>query len=386
MMRIYYLCDVYLNKPMASTTHVREIIVNLLQLGHQVTLLAPAYGRYPGEGFAPTRYLPTTNIRIARVLVFYALIGPALALACLRHRPDIVYIREMLLCTPVQVVAWLLRIPVVVEVNGFNDVEMERGGTASRFEVLLARWLQWLNIRLADRLIAVSPKIEAGLVERGVKPSRIAMFRNGANTTLFRPMERDEACRAAGLDTAYRYVCFVGSFYPFHGIDDLVRAFAHLASEFPDVRLLLVGDGVERSRIIRQVAELNLTDRVLLTGAIRHEQVPLYINSADMSVAPYNKQLFDVNDLSPLKIFESLACGRPVISTPILGTLLRDSEAGITVPSEDPEALAKAIVALLQDATRREAMGQRGRQYVLANYTWAHAAARTAELCQGLLK
>lgn len=385
-MRIFYVCDSYLNKPMASTIHVKEIIENMIALGHAVTLFAPGYGRYPGSAFAPTVYLPTTNIRIVRVLLFYALLGPALALACLRRWPDVFYIREMLLSTPVQLVAKLYRIPVVVEVNGFNDVEMERGGTAAGLEVTLARWAQWCNVHLADRLVAVSPKIQEGLVNRyGVDASRIAMFRNGANTALFQPMDQADARHALGLLTDHQYICFVGSFYAYHGVDDLIRAFALLAAERPNVRLLLVGDGSERARITQQVDEMGLRERVMLTGPVRHEQVPLYINSADICVAPYNNQLHDINDLSPLKIFEFLACGRPIISTTILGSMLTETEAGMTVPPENPAALAEAIVTLLDDPALRKTMGQRGRTFVLAHYTWRHTAIRIVDLCQSLV-
>ncbi len=91
-------------------------------------------------------------------------------------------------------------------------------------------------------------------------------------------------------------------------------------------------------------------------------------------------------ELSPLKLYEYLACARPVVVSDIPGVsdLVRGAGAGVVVPPDDPEALGEGIVNILADPEAAEAMGARGREAVLEGYTWDHTAAKVEAILRGV--
>ena len=158
----------------------------------------------------------------------------------------------------------------------------------------------------------------------------------------------------------------------YEGLDDLVRAFALLAPEYPQLRLLIVGDGVSRPALEEQISALGLSDRAIFTGRVPRDLAPLYHQALDVFVVP-RKDLAVTRAVTPLKPVEALASARPVVGSdlPALREIIDDGGTGLLAPAEDPRELAQAISTLLSDAGYRAALGQAGRAAVLAGRTWA---------------
>ena len=381
-LRIFYVCDVYLSRQIAWTTHVKEITENMKMLGHEVILFAPAYGKYREETSVDVVYVPTTNIRFFRVFVFYLLVFLYIFLYHLkRGRPDVVYIREMYISATAQLAAKLLSVPAVLEVNGIN--QEERSDTSgSSPEVILSGFFQNWGVKMADMVIAITPKLRGKLAERAnVHIEKIFVVRNGTNVDMFTPMDEMEAKERLVLKRDRDYVCFVSSLYPFHGALNLVESSPDVLKERGNVSFLIVGDGFMKGELIERTRELGVYRDFVFTGEVGYDYVPLYINASKLALC-FIRNIRESGEGSPLKLFEYMSCGKAILASkgPECGQFVEQAEAGRSVDTEDKKEISRSILALLEDDQERERMGKKGRDYALQNCSWKKVTERVLEL------
>nr|HMQ55580.1 glycosyltransferase family 4 protein [Anaerolineae bacterium] len=175
-------------------------------------------------------------------------------------------------------------------------------------------------------------------------------------------------------------VGFVGTLKPWHGLDDLLRAFSRLQRWNPHSRLLLVGDGPQRAELAAEIARLGLTKAVHFTGAIAPAEVPAWLAAMDVAVAPYP----DLPGFyfSPLKLYEYMAAGRPVVASQIgqISEVIKNGLNGMLCPPGNAELLAAVLEMLSTKPDLRDRLGQAARQTVLQQYTWDAVATRLLDL------
>jgi glycosyltransferase involved in cell wall biosynthesis len=156
-------------------------------------------------------------------------------------------------------------------------------------------------------------------------------------------------------------VGFAGSLKPWHGTDVLLDAFALLRTEAPRARLLIVGDGPQRDALRERASQLALQGAVVFTGAVPHDEMPAMLRAMDVAVAPY----LEMPDFyfSPLKLYEYLASGLPVVASDAgeIGTLIRHAETGVLVPCGNVAALADSLIELQRDQSLRSRLGNAAR-------------------------
>ncbi len=142
-----------------------------------------------------------------------------------------------------------------------------------------------------------------------------------------------------------------------------------------------------KDKLMEIASKLELSDKFTFTGRIPYEQVPLYINAADVCVAPFINERNSKIGLSALKTYEYLACGKPIVASGISGVkdLIEASDGGISVTPEDPEQLATAVVRLLLDENTRALMGEKGRRYVVENHSWDGVARKILDICNDII-
>ena len=121
------------------------------------------------------------------------------------------------------------------------------------------------------------------------------------------------------LEESEKYVCFVGNLAAWQGVEFLIYAAPLILEKCPDVRFLVVGDGAMKNKLLEITSELGLSDKIIFTGRVPYESVPLYINAADVCVAPFIKGRNAKIGLSALKTYEYLACGKPIVASSIPG-------------------------------------------------------------------
>ena len=198
----------------------------------------------------------------------------------------------------------------------------------------------------SDKIIAVTPGIKANLEKNyNISGEKIVVVSNGANTLLFKPLEQEACRKELGLDSKTPYICFVGNLAPWQGVEYLVKAAPLIFSQFPECHFLIVGDGVMKNELVKLSTKLGIKDKFIFTGVVAYDRVPIYINASDICVAPF---IFARNakiGLSPLKLYEYMACGKPVVASNISGVsnALEASQGGIAVVPENPDVLSAEL-------------------------------------------
>jgi len=387
---LYY--DLLRGNTNTASNHVNEIIRNLEKLGNTILLRDNSFKKEEEKppisslnlwGKIGTRW-PFLGIFLSLVGEIRVFIRGIIALIKINVKPDIVYYRHGLFNAGLWT-AKLLRIPAVKEVNGIVANEKEVTNQAKGIILNIINHIEKRNMPKADKIIVVTSKLKQILIrEYNVSENKIEVLENGANVDLFRPMERNRVISKLRISEQFRYVCFVGNFATWQGLEYLIKSVPHVLKECPDARFLLVGDGDLKERLESMVKDIGVSDKVIFTGMVPYQNVPYYINASDVCVAP---KLPLKSGYSPLKLCEYLACEKPVIASRLNGfEILEEHQMGLLVPPEDEVALAQAIVKLLKSFSLREEMGKNGRQYVVKHRSWESVARKTLQVFEELIE
>lgn len=247
------------------------------------------------------------------------------------------------------VVARLLGAPLILEVHSPFALEGTfRGRRPSR----LAHRMDRTFWRRADLLWVHTPALRDLVLAEGVHPDKIRLAPFGIE---------DPGRRATPETEGPVEVVFVGSFYPWHGIEELLIAFALARTEAPELRLTLMGDGATRNDATAQARSLGVADATTFTGWLSRDDLYRQLERSHIGVAPYHdtgKSYFQ-----PVKILDYQMAGLPIIASAVghIPQMVVDGEDGVLVPPEDTEALATAIVKLAGDPGRRRELGAAAR-------------------------
>jgi len=265
-----------------------------------------------------------------------------------------------------------------VEMNGILDDELRSLGVRAPMAGKAARAsFRALMLHAASHVVAVSDGIREDLIRRyGLASVKVSTIPNGANVDLFQPRNQRSERARLGLQTDAKYISFVGNLVPWQGVEILIRACALLRDWFPELRVLIVGDGPEAGRIRSLAEDLNFLDRLVVVGSVPYADVPSFINASDVCAAPF----MAARKASPIKVYEALACARPVVASDVdgIGELLRSWSAGLAVEPESPPMLAEAIEWILSHPDEAAAMGARGRERVVNDRSWKATASAVA--------
>ncbi len=348
----------------ASYAHVHEIIKGLMKRRWQVHLYEPTYA---ASVITPSPIRRAWEFAVAQLKLLAS------------GKPDIVYIRHHFASWPIALLAKLQGIPVVQEVNGpYEDLFIAWPFTerlAKLFINMMRSQLRW-----ADLVVTVTPQLAEWARGEGAK--RVVVIPNGANTEKFRP----EAKLDGDINLPSKYVIFFGALAPWQGIDTMLAAVEN--PRWPkDVELVIVGDGPEREKVM---AVASRSDHVRYLGPRPYDRMPGIVAGSLVALSPQNDRAgrSSRSGLFPLKVFEALASGVPVIVSdfPGMADLARGCGCGLVVPSEDPYSLAEAVNFLYNNSSVREAMGRKGRELVSKEHSWDKRAEQTERVLVELLE
>jgi glycosyltransferase involved in cell wall biosynthesis len=373
IMRILCICYENMAGRIGGVRQVMEIGEHLIRHGHRVEILAPGFGRYKKPTALKIRYVPTINRRILRSLIYHLLLPFYLLGVCLRFRPDVILIYEIFATCFPSIIARVMNLPYVVFVNGdIEDFE------AQHYSRLILNWIDLMrriNFKFTNGVITISDKLKEIMYKKyRISLKKITILNNAADPDFFKPMERDEACRILGLTKECFYVGFLGGLYPWHGVDYLIKSAPLVLDRYPEVNFIIAGHGPLRNELMHSADELGVAANFMFPGEVSFDLVPTYINAFDICVVffkPIRK-----NPGSPIKLFEYLACAKPVIASDAggYGALVERLEAGIGVDAQNPKALAGVIITLLENKDLREMMGRNGRDAVIREFSWSRVS------------
>jgi glycosyltransferase involved in cell wall biosynthesis len=275
-------------------------------------------------------------------------------------------------------------VPIVLEVNAVRSIESS--ADRPRISDVLDRW----SLKCARRIFVVSDRLKEHLVTYyGIEASRVAVIENGVDETQFSPDIDGAPVRSALRVTDRFLVGFVGSFRPWHGIAGLIDLAERLSHVMPDVVFVLVGDGGDRINYEKDVGQRQLADHVRFVGHVSHDEVPAYLAAMDVVIYPLPKASFAQGFYgSALKIFEYMAMGKVVITSPLgqMTDLIDDGLSGYLIPAEELDRIADCIKTVRADSALRERIGTQARNAVVARYTWRANAMKVQKLCSEAMR
>jgi glycosyltransferase involved in cell wall biosynthesis len=372
------ICDVDVGVPDATRTHTVEVAGNFAREGLVVDLIT----RGPDPDVDGVRHHRAHGSEAQRVRRVMDLNARSVAVLCARRRTARrCYVRHSWSNVGILLVARLLAYRVVTQVD---DVPYGRGyeGSISPLVDHTKRLTAMLMGRLAHGVVAVTSQIKDLLVEQFHVPAeRVGVFPNGVDVDSFEPMARAQAIRTAGLQDGLRYVLFCGRFEWWVDFELILEAFALVAREHPDARLLLIGDGSERPQVQQLASRLSIEAVVTITGFVAdRRRVAVLMGAATVAVMAHRRGYVGRIGVSPTKLAEYMAAGRAVVAADVPGVreALLESGGGLVVP-RDPQAMADAIGELL-DPARADELGAHGRVAAEQGYTWRSIVRRTLEL------
>ena len=222
---------------------------------------------------------------------------------------------------------------------------------------------RWVLSRLADEVNAVAAFSARALEEKDGFPPPVGVIENGIDVHMYDPApDKLTAKMSVGLPRDRRHVACIARLHPVKDHAMLLRAFARVAAELPDVDLVLAGDGELRGALEQQACQLGVADRVRFLGVRR--DVPDLLRAADVFA------LTSVSEGASITLLEAMASGIPSVVTGVGGNveLLRDRQDGLLVPRGDDAATADAFRVVLADQARAAAMGASARQRALEAY------------------
>lgn len=360
-----------------ASVHVQEILRAFLRRGADIAVISPRLeDPVPADLAAVTcRELPkspkgsdaearadwalSTNEQIASLLTDE---GPF----------DLIYERHALFAHGAMETAATLGTASILELNApLIDEQLRHRALVRRDEAVASARRAFAA---AGHVAAVSEGAAAYALDYGAAPDRVAVTPNGVDPSRFPASAPPEGPFTVG---------FLGTLKPWHDTSTLIEAFALLrARAVPDARLLIVGDGPDRARIEARLDALKLGDAAHLTGAVAAADVPAWLARMHVAIAPYGTdQPFY---FSPLKIFEYMAAGLPVVASRVgdLPQVLELGRLGRLAPPDDPAALADELARLALDSALRARLGTAARAHVRAHRTWDAVASRMIAAAQ----
>lgn len=356
--RLLYISFERLLPSSAAATHVREICSGLTAQGFSVRLNAEE------RPVAPS--LPERALRYGRVL--------ARGLAGLRSS-DVLFFRAHFAGLPLALCARALGRPTIHEINGgYEDAFI----THPRFAALRSTlcWMQRAQYRLANALVAVTPDL-VSWARSEAGHGNVFLVTNAANTRLFNP-------DGPKVRRTRDYVLFFGGLVRWHGVDVMLQAAASAA--WPaEIDLVVAGPIVDES--LRPALQ-QLPSNVSYLGAKPQAELPALIRGALAALVPISDpSQRSQRGVMPLKLFEALACGTPVIVTDLPGQaeFVRATGSGLVVPIGDVEGLARAVATLAADRLRACELGRAGAAAVLAEHSWDTRAKELAAVIRNVL-
>jgi len=256
------------------------------------------------------------------------------------------------------------KVPFVMEVRDlWPQTLIDMGISKWHPFIILLGILEKFLYKQAKRIITLLPKAKDYITSLGVSEDKIVWIPNGVYINRF------SNNRLKNKNTKKFIVTYAGAIGKANNLDVLIKA-AKILKDVSDIEFIIVGDGPERKKLEKKVFELGLNN-VQFKGSVSKNEVLFYLCNSDILYFNLKKSPVFKYGISSNKLFDYLASGKPVIFAASAGNNpVADARAGITIPPENPEALAEAILKLYRmPKEERQEMGERGRKYVEKYYS-----------------
>lgn len=302
---------------------------------------------------------------------------------------------EAIICSSLSLISFLgarylsrqLRARLIFEVRDIWPLTaIELGGYSPRHPFI--RFLQWIEdaaYRQSDRVVSNLPNAVEHMISRGMDPAKFAWIPNGFSLSEVKQSEPLSVVVLNQLPDNKFLIGYTGTLGFANALDVLMEAAMKLR-EVPEIAIVLVGGGREKSRLQRFVVENKLSN-VIFIDPIEKQQIQNMLAKFDVCYIGWRRESLYKYGIAPNKIAEYMYSGRPIIhSYSGFGDVIEECGAGITVPAEDSTAVADAVLKLFRTSTaERDEMGANGRGHAIANYEYGMLAKKLLHVIRGAL-
>ncbi len=360
---IVYATNINLNWNNGATSHIHAVTKylnkknNLILLGPKYNLKSSKYKRYILKSFI--------NLWIFIKLIYFKLSGQI----------DVMYSRQGYLFPAPAIIARLFSIKHIVEINGLIREEME-GSTSPKFLIKIACLFERFSYKHSKRIICNSDGLKKYIVEKyRICPTKIKVIGIGVDEKRFVTKQRSSRITTIG---------YVGGLQHWQGVDYLIKAFAKVLKNNPNLQLMIVGDGPEKENLETLTQKLKINASVNFVGQVNNMEIPSYMNKIDIGICYLNK--FKEGKYGPpTKVYEYLACGIPTILSTIKGVEeLFNKDIVLFVKPENHKDLSRKLIFLLQNSKELKRLKKNSRKFILQNYTWDNIGNKVEEIIKGV--
>ncbi|MDD0802383.1 glycosyltransferase [Acinetobacter johnsonii] len=351
---------------------------SLIRNGHQVTMVCGSFGagqtgltqpfnkgmrRGMVDGIDIIEFeLPYSNALsfLKRILIFLSFAFKSIKVA-LTEQYDVVFATTTPLTAGIPGIfaKWFRRKPFVFEVRDlWPELPKAMGVIKNPIVLWMMSVLEWTSYHSADRLVGLSPGIVDGIIKRGIAPEKVASIPNGCDLDIF--ASEHQAWRPEGVQPTDLMAIFTGTHGLANGLNAVLDAAVELKKrQRTDIKLVLVGDGMQKKALLERAAELQL-DNVIFHNPVNKAKLAGLMASADIGLQILANVPAFYYGTSPNKFFDYISAGLPVLNNypGWLAELITKEQCGFAVLPENPQAFADALE---QAANQREQLIEMGR-------------------------
>lgn len=351
---------------------------SLIRNGHQVTMVCGSFGagqtgltqpfnkgmrRGMVDGIDIIEFeLPYSNALsfLKRILIFLSFAFKSIKVT-LTEQYDVVFATTTPLTAGIPGIfaKWFRRKPFVFEVRDlWPELPKAMGVIKNPIVLWMMSVLEWTSYHSADRLVGLSPGIVDGIIKRGIAPEKVASIPNGCDLDIF--ASEHQAWRPEGVQPTDLMAIFTGTHGLANGLNAVLDAAVELKKrQRTDIKLVLVGDGMQKKALLERAAELQL-DNVIFHDPVNKAKLAGLMASADIGLQILANVPAFYYGTSPNKFFDYISAGLPVLNNypGWLAELITKEQCGFAVLPENPQAFADALE---QAANQREQLIEMGR-------------------------
>ena len=355
---------------------------SLIRNGHQVTMVCGSFGagqtgltqpfnkgmrRGMVDGIDIIEFeLPYSNALsfLKRILIFLSFAFKSIKVA-LTEQYDVVFATTTPLTAGIPGIfaKWFRRKPFVFEVRDlWPELPKAMGVIKNPIVLWMMSVLEWTSYHSADRLVGLSPGIVDGIIKRGIAPEKVASIPNGCDLDIF--ASEHQAWRPEGVQPTDLMAIFTGTHGLANGLNAVLDAAVELKKrQRTDIKLVLVGDGMQKKALLERATELQL-DNVIFHDPVNKAKLAGLMASADIGLQILANVPAFYYGTSPNKFFDYISASLPVLNNypGWLAELITKEQCGFAVPPENPQAFADALEQAANQREQLIEMGKNGQQ------------------------
>jgi len=382
-MNVLYVTQYFSFSPThASAVTTYEIVRRLAKRGHKVTVLVPSLD------LGGARVQPSKNIKVVTLtlsdanhksllsygLTCTVLYAPLIVNALKGSDQDVIismYHPSHLATFSAYTMSRFWKLPLIVKVHDLLPDVTDPNISSRAYKKAMFRLNSTFLKRASFVLVPSTELINFAVEVYGVSEDKLVLFPNCVDVLKFNPdIRSDHLRRILGLEHR-KVLLYVGRISRVRGLEYLIRAMPTIVKEEPDVRLLIIGEGPEKSNLIALSKRLGIDDFVMVMNEVSHNFMPKYIASADVAIGPLTASPLTVGSV-PIKVLEYMACEKPIVAcrNGVSNDLITNGHNGMLISPENIGELSSMIIRLLEDVELAGHIGRNAREHVISFYDW----------------